>query len=284
MFSAAQLPDAGKFHRHGSEKCAPMRYGIVSDVHANLPALEAVFEALRRAGVEKVLCAGDIVGYGANPNECIEFLADRQVDCIAGNHDLMAVGRLADERAIRLARQTLQWTRMVLTQRSRDFLGRLPINAQVGDQFVLAHGSLDDSQEYVSGPRRATVELKRMARAFPTAEWLILGHTHRPEAFQLDARAPHTTRRGAIQLPPKSRWLLNPGSVGQSRSWSVRANYLVVDTVAATARFGQVRYDVLRCRRDLQRAGLPMHAYHLPPWRTHPRLGRLRRLGRRLFR
>lgn len=258
-----------------------MRYGIVSDVHANLPALEAVFDALASARVDKVLCAGDLVGYGPNPNECIEFLVERGVGCIAGNHDLIALERLPDDRAIRLARETLQWTRTVLTRQSRDFLEKLPIRAEVDGRFVLAHGSLEDPQEYVSSARRATVELERMSRAYPAAKWLILGHTHRAQAFQLRA-GPQQIGHGAIRLPPESRWLLNPGSVGQSRSWSVRARYLVVDTVAATARFAAVKYDVARCRRDLHRVGLPRYGYHLSPWRTHPALGALRRLGRRL--
>ena len=97
-----------------------MRFAILSDIHGNLPALEAALELFARAGVDRYLCAGDLVGYGPFPNECVERIAELGAVCVAGNHDLIALGRLSDDRCIPLARNSLRWTREVLTPATRD--------------------------------------------------------------------------------------------------------------------------------------------------------------------
>ena len=106
-----------------------MRYGLLSDVHANLQALRATVEELRRVGVDRWIVAGDLVGYGAQPNECIEVVAELDALCVVGNHDLIALGQLCDARCVRLARNSLRWTRDVLAADSRSFLAALPVCA-----------------------------------------------------------------------------------------------------------------------------------------------------------
>ena len=156
-----------------------MRYGVISDVHANLPALEAVLEALERLGVDAYACAGDLVGYGPQPNECVDVVSRLGAACVAGNHDLIALGELSEERCERVARESLQWTRAALDAATRDYLAGLPRRLELPGGVVVSHGSLDDPQEYVLRPDQAAGQLRRLAELHPEAGILVLGHTHR---------------------------------------------------------------------------------------------------------
>jgi membrane-associated phospholipid phosphatase len=121
-----------------------VRYGVLADIHGNLHALRAVLGELDRAGVDRYLIAGDLVGYGPNPNECVEVVPGLDAICVAGNHDLIAIERLSDEHSAPLARQSLRWTRGVLTDDARAFLASLPLRARAPGGIVIAHGWLDD--------------------------------------------------------------------------------------------------------------------------------------------
>jgi predicted phosphodiesterase len=126
-----------------------MRYGLISDIHGNLAALRAAVAFLADAGVDAYLCPGDIVGYGPQPNECVEILASLPVYCVAGNHDLIATGALTDDHMGMLARRTLEWTRSVLEPAAREWLAALPRRHEVPGATV-AHGSLSDPRRYIS--------------------------------------------------------------------------------------------------------------------------------------
>ena len=232
-----------------------MSIGVIADVHGNLPALEAALAALQEAGVESYLCAGDLVGYGPWPDECVERVAALPGLCVAGNHDLIVAGRLGDERCEPLARTTLAWTRRRLGEDARAYLESLPLSARLDDMLV-THGSPGDPERALT-KERAAAALRALE---PGVRVLVVGHTHRPISVSLgEAR------------------LLNPGSVGQSRELSVRARALVLDREDGTARFLAVRYDTAPVRRALTAAGLPRRAYHLPP-------SPARRLARRIRR
>jgi predicted phosphodiesterase len=252
-----------------------MRYGVLADIHGNLYALRAGLEELRRRGVDRWLVAGDLVGYGPNPNECVELVAGLDAICVAGNHDLIALGRLSDDRCIPLARTSLRWTRGVLGDDARAFLAGLPQRASVPGGVALAHGSLDDPQDYTVTPLQASAQLARLGA--DRTHVLVLGHTHRPWAFTagrgtklggrpLGARGGWTVRaRGMVPLPAREPILLNPGAVGQSRELRARARALVLDLEQRRACFLALRYDVNACRDALRRAGLSPRSYHLPP-------------------
>jgi predicted phosphodiesterase len=243
-----------------------MRWGVISDVHANVHALDAVLRALRRESVDAILCAGDVVGYGPHPNECVERLAslDPQPVAIAGNHDLMAIGRLRTDGIAPLARQTIEWTTDALTEEARRYLERLAGAAITGDGVAVAHGSLDDPVEYVFDGVAAEAQLTKLAERHPRAGVLVLGHTHVHRAYCAEGeRSPD----GEVALRGH-RWLLNPGSVGQSRERLALARALVLDLDRASARFLAVEYDVRATERDLRDAGLPEHACHLAPGRV----------------
>lgn len=240
-----------------------MRYAVVSDVHGNLSALRATVARLRGAGVDAWLCAGDIVGYGPEPEACVETLADLGAMCVAGNHELALLDRLPEDRVGALARETLHWSRSVLSPDAVAFLDALPLTMRAGD-LVMTHGSLNDPTEYVTSDRVAAQQLDRLAQVDPSAGVLVLGHTHRARAYveRGGARSP----RGEVSFDEGGRVLLNPGSVGQSRQWEVRprARSLIVDLGRRRAEFFAVDYDVDATLAELRRHGFPRACLHHP--------------------
>lgn len=259
-----------------------MRYAILADVHANLPALEAVMESARRAGVEQMVVAGDLVGYGPHPNECVNRLLDENAVCVAGNHDLYASGRLIPGRLPAFVRASVEWTDSQIHADVRARLTALPTAAMVGD-ILVAHGSLDDPEEYVTTPGAAERHRSKAQRVSPHVRTLVLGHTHRQMFFTYDRRCGAFRRAKLVAetdvARPSGVHLLNPGSVGQSRQREPEplARFAMLDTAAATLVFRAVRYDTEATRSALRRAGLDETLLHLPP--PPFRLGRVRHLA-----
>jgi predicted phosphodiesterase len=262
-----------------------MRYGVVSDVHANAFALRVAVERLKAAGVDELLCAGDIVGYGPQPNECVELLAGLGARCVAGNHELLVLGRLPLERSGRLARETTPWTRSVLSDDCRNYLAALPMTLQVPGLF-LAHGSVTDPQVYVRQPAQVTRQLEELARVDARARVLVLGHTHRQWMVdQAGTTVPAAPGR-ATAFPPTGRLLVNPGSVGQSRQNEPvpRARFMLLDLDQRHVCFFEQPYDVAATLDALRLHGLPRSCIHVRPGRLRavPRRARtLIRLARR---
>ena len=245
-----------------------MRYGVFADVHANLPALEAVLDALAAEQVDAYLHAGDLVGYGPWPNECVERVASLGAVGVAGNHDLIALGRLTTERTTGAARRSLEWTQRVLSDAARAELARLPLVTKL-DRVTVAHGSLDDPERYIRAADDGARELEQL----PEDGVLVLGHTHHAWAL---VRGETRPLGAAVELA--GRCLVNPGSVGQSRERRLAARFLVLDVERRQVVFRSVPYDVERARAELRRVGLPLDAIHVPPSRLAP----VKRLVRRL--
>lgn len=250
-----------------------MRLGIIADVHGNRHALTAVLQRLDAEHVDRLVVAGDLVGWGPFPNTCVELVAARDAHVVAGNHELIVLDRLGDQRCSALARRTQRWTREVLRDDVRAYLGRLPSVLEVGPA-VVAHGSPDDPEEYVRSDRRAHELLERLGRHHPGARYLVLGHTHSPWV--------HCARRGTVATaaPADERAedapvLVNPGSVGQSRRREREplARYAVLDTDSGAIRLRQVAYDWRAARAAAAARGLPPEATHAPP-HSLPRLAR----------
>jgi predicted phosphodiesterase len=246
-----------------------MRLGLISDVHGNLHALDAALAFLAGRDVDAYLCAGDLVGYGPLPNACVERLRELPGRCVAGNHDLIALGRLSDDRCAAIARDSLRWTRGALDDRSRAYLAELPLTASLAGVRV-AHGSLTDPQEYVQTEDQALACLRELAAEDPEAAVLVVGHTHRAVAIGERRGTLLGDHAGEVRLVAGERMLVNPGAVGQSRSRDVRARVAVLDIDAGVATFHQLPYDVAGCRRALRAQGLPAHSHHLPRsrWRS----------------
>ena len=258
---------------------------MIADVHGNLHALREVLSFLDSESVDAYICAGDLVGYGAFPNECVEIVAALNPICVAGNHDLMVLGRLSTERCIPLARRTLAWTQDILAAGALGYLASLPLRARA-DGIVVAHGSLDDPEDYSTRPEQAERQLSSLDPE--QAGVLVLGHTHRPWCY---GRPGGTVRirggRVLVPLDERGRYLLNPGAVGQSREMFARARCLVLDLQRREARFFALEYDLRGYRRALRDRGLPSGSYHLPPspFRASRRVvsalsRRMRRIGR----
>jgi predicted phosphodiesterase len=221
-----------------------VRLGLLADVHANLPALEAALGALGDA--DALVCAGDLVGYGPQPNEVVARIAETGATCVAGNHDLVALTGEGLERCDALAARTLRWTIDALGDDARAVLGALPGETTVGDVLV-AHGAPGDPWRYVRTPADAGEALASR----PDARLVVLGHTHHP----LAASGERAARRGDMALGD-GRWVLNPGAVGQSRERRVLARVALLDLEAGRVSFRAVRYDT---------SGLPREAIHRKP-------------------
>jgi predicted phosphodiesterase len=248
-----------------------MRYAILADIHGNLHALQAVLNAVRTEHIDAYLVAGDLVGYGPFPNECVEAVAALNPVCVAGNHDLIALGSMSEERCIQIAQQSLRWTRETLRDDTRQYLASLPRRAEAAGGVIVAHGSLDDPEEYTTRPEQVAWQLKRIVD--DGASVIILGHTHRPAAYDVHGRQ----RRGStLRFAPGQPTLFNPGAVGQSREFSVWARFGILDTDRGEWRFGVAHYDVAACRDALRREGLSLRGCHLPPsiFRATGRLAR----------
>lgn len=256
-----------------------MRYGVLADVHANLPALEAMIAALDEAGVDAWLCLGDLVGFGPFPNECVARVSALHAEVVAGNHDLVVAGRLPLHGSP-LAQETMLWTRDALEPGAREYLVGLPLERRIGEHVVMTHGAIGDPRRYVTRSSDAAEQLRTLARRDPRAGMLLVGHTHRATAFGQRRGTRLYLGRGVVDVDRADRWLINPGSVGQSRQASAAARALLLDTATDRAAFVAASYDTRSVRDALRRSGLPDGTYHRRPplWKT----ATARRLRRRM--
>ena len=228
-----------------------MRIGLLSDIHANLVALEAVLAAL--GAVDALWVTGDTVGYGAEPSEVLALLRERGAVLVQGNHDRgVATGEGLDlfhERAAIAARMHAQW----LSPGERDELAALPQVKSI-DRFTLCHGSLRDPLwEYVTSSAAAAATIARSKTPFACC-----GHTHVPAVYIEETAGVRAVRpRHEASYPLAERCLLNPGSVGQPRDGDRRASYVVLDTDAGTATFYRASYRVDEAQRRIRARGLP---------------------------
>jgi predicted phosphodiesterase len=240
-----------------------LRYAVLADVHANLHALEAVLAATAPLAVDHTIVAGDLVGYGPQPNECVARIAEIGASCVAGNHDLIVLGELSDARCIPMAQRSLHWTRSVLDSDATAFLAALPRTLRLHDEVTVAHGSIDDPEEYVSTSGQAVAQLAQLGRSAEATPFLLVGHTHRAALWSSKGTgASRGEREAARALSP---WLLNPGSVGQSRERAAHARFALLDTESGNVSFRAVDYDVAACRAALVAAGLDPDACHMRP-------------------
>src|SRR6185436_13816457 len=231
-----------------------MRIAVVSDVHGNRHAFEAVLDAVEAAGVEELWCLGDLVGYGADPDACVELARRHAAVCLAGNHDLAVCGKLPLEQFVRGAELSIGWTREVIAAETRDWLATL--EPQKLDEAVgLYHASpRDPVWEYVLSPLQAELCLDRLEHRVA-----CIGHSHMALQYSRagGAIASGGTCRGGTELDlARGTWLLNPGSVGQPRDGDPRAGWLLLDMDAWTAAFHRTEYDVAGAAAAIRAARL----------------------------
>lgn len=234
-----------------------MRIGIISDIHANLVALEKVIQVM--GSVDQLWCLGDVVGYGPNPNECIEFLlAQRHLEiCLTGNHDYAVIGKLELADFNTDARIAVQWTQEQLTEKNLQFLKERPEMMRLNDEFTLVHASpRHPIWEYITS---AAIARPNFAH-FDTPICLV-GHTHVPIVYTQDndysVYEQLATDGLMVSLRTGQRFIVNPGSVGQPRDENSRAAYAVWDTVAGLFEFHRVEYDIALTQTRMRAVSLP---------------------------
>jgi predicted phosphodiesterase len=233
-----------------------VRYLILSDIHSNLAAFEAV---LADAGqFDAIWCLGDVIGYGPQPNECIERLRGFPHTCVAGNHDWAAINKLDISAFNPEARQACLWTRDQLTTDNWEYIESLP-EKLVEDSFTIVHGSpRHPVWEYITHPSVAAANLSD----FDTS-YCLFGHTHIPVVFACSSAGPRK-KCDALAMPlndpvplGKQRWLINPGGAGQPRDGDPRASYIILDTKTKAIEHRRVDYPIEETQRLMIARRLP---------------------------
>jgi predicted phosphodiesterase len=238
-----------------------MRLLILSDIHANLTALDAVLACARNeAPCDRTACLGDLVGYGPDPNEVIARLKDLGAVIIRGNHDKVSCGLEEPEGFNPAARTAALWTRDRLTPENREYLRGMPRGPVRMEGVELVHGASHDEDEYVLSPAQALEGL--LDAPVPVT---FFGHTHVQGGFVLRddqvevlyPRVPSEENFSPLKLEPGMRYLVNPGSVGQPRDGDARAAFVIADLGAQQLEFGRAAYDIALVQERMTDAGLP---------------------------
>ncbi len=250
-----------------------MRYAVLTDIHSNLPALHAVLNRIGELEIDRIVSLGDIVGYNADPNECVALIKDLSIAAIAGNHDTEAVSTAAPRNLNEPAEKSILWTRKRLTKENKDFLRNLPSEIEVDNLFIALHSPKDITNKYINSKYAAAAAFKLMldARTRPLA---FLGHTHRRSIFSLlPTKAPTkdptinhiedivkelpTPHKEKIKIEKNKLYLINPGSVGQPRDGDPRAGFLTFNSASYEIEFHLVTYDIKTTVKKIIAAGLP---------------------------
>lgn len=255
-----------------------MKYAILSDIHANLEALTVVLDRCKTEGVEKYICLGDIVGYNANPSECLELLKGLDlIACVKGNHDEYASSD--DEEMVGFnphAKEAVLWTKAHLSEEQRTWLSKLPMKKTVrGSNITIVHATLDspDAWGYIFDVHHATDNF-----SYQFTQLCFCGHSHVPIAFSkkpltMGGENPiqeivewRTPKNIAIEDLPDSieihmekgwKYLINVGSVGQSRNRDAVASFAIYDSDESTVTRYRLKYDIAKAQQKIRDAGLP---------------------------
>ncbi len=229
-----------------------MRFAVLSDIHSNLEALEAVLADARSERCEEFVCLGDIVGYNADPSACVQRIRDLECPVVKGNHDEQAAIAFSTEGFNQMAEEAIGWTREHLSPEEREWLAQLPLTTQVRD-FTIVHATLDTpgGWRYVFNDLDASASF-----TYQHTHLCFFGHTHWPTAFVRN----DVVRRiavGEILLAPERKFLINPGSIGQPRDRDWRAAYCIYDLERNVVEQHRVKYDLETAQRKVREAGLP---------------------------
>jgi diadenosine tetraphosphatase ApaH/serine/threonine PP2A family protein phosphatase len=254
MISGHRMETAG-----GRVRWSALRVAVITDIHANLPALEAVLTSAERRRMDEIWCLGDVVGYGADPDRCTELVRERCAVCLVGNHDLAVLGELDVASFSEAAAVAVEWTRETIAEAAVEFLGGLdPALERSG--IGLFHASpRDPVWEYVLSIEQAHACLDTQPQRLA-----LIGHSHVALFFTRypEEAGPGETRgaqaEDGLEIDLREgRWLLNPGSVGQPRDGDPRAAWLELVPDSERARFHRVEYDIDRAAAAIAEAGLP---------------------------
>jgi predicted phosphodiesterase len=252
-------------------------YGILGDIHGNREALEATLAELDARGIERLACVGDLVGYNADPDDCVAILRERGVIAIAGNHDLIGTGMLGFEQCSNKAMHSLKRTRRTLSRQTAEYLRALPSHAALGDRVLLTHGGVRDVQQYMTQAKHILENVAYLRSDFPGKRICFFGHTHEQRVFEVSGESVNELPPSVVDLSAQREYFVNPGSVDASRKRGAKlADYAIFDSEALTVDFARTPYDDARTEDKAARQG-----YRIDPWRD--RLYDLqRRISRRI--
>jgi predicted phosphodiesterase len=232
-----------------------MKVAVVSDIHSNLQAFEAVLEAVADSDASELWCLGDLVGYGADPDACVELARRHTAVCLAGNHDMAVVGELPLDDFSRGASIAAQWTREVIAPANLGFLEGLRPKGQEGNIGLYHASPRDPMWEYVLSALLAELCLDAQPHRI-----CLIGHSHVALSFARQEGQPATgepCREGTELDVSSGEWLLNPGSVGQPRDGDPRAAWLLLDLGGHAVSYRRTRYDVAGAAAAIRTARLP---------------------------
>jgi predicted phosphodiesterase len=239
-----------------------MRWLLISDIHANLPALESVLKRASQIGYDRIMCAGDIVGYYPWANEVCDWVRENVDLCVMGNHDAIIAGLVSPEYFNGWARTAILWTMEHLTETNKEFIKNLPLKLEFPENNCLVHDTpvAPMSMYYITDPYDA-VEVFRKTDYRIT----VYGHTHIPAAFVFNgAQVMGIKPKDLFPLRGDWRYLINPGSVGQPRDGVPKASFAVWDTDESVIYFERVEFDIDAVVKKMKEVGLPLElAYRL---------------------
>jgi predicted phosphodiesterase len=229
-----------------------MKYAILADIHANLEALEVVLNDTREQNCTHYACLGDVVGYNANPKECLDKIRDMEMPCVKGNHDEYCSIESNLEGFNPHAAEAIHWTRAQLTEEDREWLRNLKYIRLVAS-YSIVHATLD-------GPQRWGYVFDRLAAAasftYQNTSVCFFGHTHVPVAFIRDS----VVRGGTyskFKVEPGRKYFINVGSVGQSRDGVPKATYVIYNMDEGSVELRRLDYDIAKTQAKIRAAGLP---------------------------
>jgi predicted phosphodiesterase len=238
-------------------------YGILGDIHGNREALEAALAALDGHGITALACVGDIIGYNADPDDCVAILRERNAIAIAGNHDLIGTGLLGFERCSNKAMHSLKRTRRTISPATAAYLRDLPSHVVLEGRVLLTHGGVRDVQQYMTNWRHILENLGYLRQDFPGIRICFFGHTHEQRVFEVVGDDVRDVPPSVVDLSAHRDYFINPGSVDASRKRHHKvAEYALFESDALTLDFGNVPYDERRTEERAEAGG-----YRLAQWR-----------------
>lgn len=233
-----------------------MRYAFISDIHSNIEAFEAVMADTEREKPDRVLFLGDIVGYGPNPNECVDKLLQVADVSLGGNHDWAVVGKTPDDYFNPFAKAAVDWTVKVLRDDNKDFLLRTKASGSF-DGFQVAHSTPFNPEEW-----RYIMSHKEALENYSSIEGQLcfIGHSHQPMIIEYaDSASVKVYREQKFQFHPDKKYIVNVGSVGQPRDTNVNACWVLYDSDSSAVEYHRVPYDIPAVQKKMEAVGLPRY-------------------------
>ena len=244
-----------------------MRYAIFSDIHSNLEGLQVVLQEVEKEGVDSLLCCGDVIGYNADPNACVDLMQEKDIRCIRGNHERgleeLEQGEVPNMNP--MAMEALQYTMDTLDDKRREWLISLPDELLIDDSFYLFHGSPADPDEYIFDAFEAAYAFKSLVDEYPSPANMLcfIGHTHICAAHVFEPESKQVVEKlfqggEIVAIEPGWHYMFNVGSCGQYRGGSPVATLGILDTDEMSLEYRFLGYDYYTSQEKIVEAGLPL--------------------------